>query len=173
MALENQVACAETRGDVKAALAEASEMVKVIEPSRIYDSMRARAFLTRANCRIDADDLEGASADLALSWDLFNSISIFKNLPGPVAAIAYWWEVKSRILECHGSMSEAREAMAKSIENKRGSQGTYRRLALARALKRLGYLTKRCGDLDASEQALAEANSIRKELRLPEGEARD
>jgi tetratricopeptide (TPR) repeat protein len=168
MALEHLVSCAEEKGDTETAIAAASEMVQVIEPRRLYDSMRARALVHRARCRIAKNDLENASADLASSWEFLNSPSVSSKMIGPNGTRAGWWEVKSRVLESQGALKDAQEAMAEAIEIRRQMQcWSSARFALAGALERLGDLAKQSSDFVASEKAIAEARSIREDLRLP------
>ena len=167
MALENQLRCAEARGDPEAALAAASEAVEVIEAGRVYDSMRARALVNRARSRMMSDDLERASLDLASSHELLAGPTVSKKLLGPMVALSNWWEVKSQVLEKQADIHGALEAMTKAIELTRPMEGPYARFALARALDRLGALSLQMGDSEGAERAGAEAKGIRQELRLP------
>jgi hypothetical protein len=167
MALQNQVSCALERGEIADALPAGSEMVQVIEPGKLYDSMRSKALIYRAKCRVANKDLSEAEADLDSSWKLLNGLSVPKRLLGPRAALALWWEVKSRLLEAQGALRKARKAIAKVIEISREIDGPFPRFALARALERQGDLARQSGDLAAAEQAFTEARSIREELRLP------
>jgi hypothetical protein len=168
MALENQAFCAEAKQDSQAALAAVCEAVDAIEPGRIYDSLRARALINRARFRLLAcQDLEDATVDLASGNELLNGLTIPKRLPGPLVALANWWEVKSMALERQADVQGAIEATTKAIELTRPMEGPYARFALAWRLDRLGALLKKSDDVQSAGLALAEAKSIREELRLP------
>ncbi len=167
MALEGEVACALAKGENQTALAAASEAVQVIEPGKIYNSMRARAWVTRARCRLANGDSAGAESDLAASWELMPATTVFRSMPGPLVLLGSWWEVKGLVLERQGDLPSAREAITKAIEYRRRLEDPYAAFALKEALERLGELAKKTGDLAGCEGALAEADSLRSNLRLP------
>ena len=167
MALENEIACALAREDSQAALRAAEEMVQIIEPGKLHDLMRARALINHARCLVGTGDLAGAESKLAVSWDLLQRPAAFRNMPGSVAALANWWEAKSHAFELHGEIAQAREAIAQSIDYRRQNDSPYTVVLLVRALELSAGLSRRSGDLAGAEKALAEANSLREDLRLP------
>jgi hypothetical protein len=57
--------------------------------------------------------------------------------------------------------------LTEAINYRRQSEGPHARLALARALEKLGELSRAMGDVASGEQARSEAQSIRRDLQLP------
>lgn len=167
MALENQASCALARQELKVALMAATESLQVIEPGKLYDSMRARALITHAKCLVAKGDVAGAESKLAASWDLLQRQGVNRNLPGPIFALANWWEIKSQVLEQRGEVEGAREAINQSIDRRRQNESPYAIWLLVRALERRAELSRQLGDLSQAERAMAEASSLREDLRLP------
>ncbi len=167
MALENEVACALARKEPQAALVSAAEMVQVIEPGKVYDSMRARALIHHGRCLVAIDDVAGAESRLVTSWELLQGPGITRNLPGPTFALANWWEVKSQVLELQGDIEAAREANAQSLVYRCQNESPYGIVLLIRALEKSAEFSQRAGDLAQAERAFAEANSLREDLQLP------
>jgi len=165
-ALELQSFCALDRGDVAMALTSASEALQVIEPGKMFMLMRAKALITRARCEVAADQTEAADSDLASSWELLQARAS-PVTPGPLLALAYWWEVKGRLGEHRGNLPRAREAMTRAIEYFRQLNGPYAMVAVARALQQLSKVLGQTGDSLSAERASAEAKAIRSELHLP------
>jgi tetratricopeptide (TPR) repeat protein len=166
LALENEISCALARQEPQAALTAAIEMVQVIEPGKLYDSMRARALTSHARCLAATGDLAEAESRLAASWDLLQASGICQNLPGPIFALANWWEVKSQVLEQQGKIEDAREALTHSINYRRQNDSPYAVFLLIRTQEKSAALSQRAGDLTQAERAAAEANSLWKDLRL-------
>ena len=167
MALENEARCALDRATLPEALAAASEAVQVIEPGKLSELMRASALTTLARFLLAANDSAGAEMQLLLSWELLKACSSDSMLlPGPIRALANWWEGKSQLAERQGDLGGALAAITRSIEFRRMSEGPYAFWALARALERLGEISRATGDFAGEELALSEATSIRKDLKL-------
>jgi hypothetical protein len=169
IALSNKVSCALERGDSANALAAAAEAVQVIEPGKLHDNLRARALTARAKCLLAQSDANGAGLDLDSAWELLEANSTSRMLPGIVAALANWWEAKSKLEEQLGNHFRAREAITLAIEYRRQFETPYARLALARALEKLGEFSRAAGDKEAEERQMSEAKSIREGLHLPAG----
>ena len=169
MALRCEVRCSLERGDSTRALAAAEEALNLIEPGNLYDSMRAKALTTRARCLLANNDPTAAGVDLAASWELLQAQSgdWMMNMPGPIWAMASWWEVKSQLERRQGNLDDAREAITRAIDYHRRNDGPYALLALAQALEALGEISKAADDLADEERALDEAKSIRVNLQLP------
>ena len=169
MALGYEVSCALDRGDTPGALAAASEILQVIEQGKLYDQIRAKALTTRAKCLLANGDATGAALDLAASWELLQgqSSSWLMTMPGPVGARANWWEVKSQLEEQQGNLTQAQTAMTEAINYRRQAEGPHARLALARALEKLGEISQALGHVADGEQARSEAQSIHLDLQLP------
>jgi tetratricopeptide (TPR) repeat protein len=165
MALDLQAHCALDRGDRAAALKASSEAVQVIEPGRIYDSMRAKALITHAKCSLASGDSAAADADLVSSWELLQA-RFSTLMPGPLLTLANWWEVKSQLEEHRRNLNGARESISRAIEYFRQLQGTYGLLAVARALQQASRLSTLAGDLLDAERTSAEVKQIRSDLRL-------
>ncbi len=165
--LENEISCALARREPRTALAAAIEMVQVIEPRKLYDSMRARALTAYARCLVATGEVAEAESRLAASWELLQGPDTGLNLFAPIFALANWWEVKSQVLEQRGNIEKAREALARCIDYRRRNDGPHAVFRLIRALERSAELSQRAGDLAQAEQAVAEAKSLREGLRLP------
>jgi tetratricopeptide (TPR) repeat protein len=169
MALESEANCALAAGDAAAALSAASAAVQLIQPGRLYDSMRARSLVLRARCTLANGELAGAETDLEASWALLQSRTLSQRLPGAILGLAQWWDLKSAVLERQAKFQEARQAMTQAIEFWRQMQSSYAVFALLEALEKLGALSKQIGDFPGGESALAEAKVVRSGLRLPIG----
>jgi len=163
MALETEAFCELDRGDSARALAAASEAVQIIEPGKVHDVMRAKALVTRARCLLANDDSTGAESDLAACWGLIQARPQSLTMPGPILTLAFWWEVKSQLEERRGNLECAREALERAIAQRRQMQSPFALLALARALEKLGELSRAAKDPAGAERAVAEAKSIRKD----------
>lgn len=166
MALDIESLCSLDREDYAGALKAASEAVQIIEPGKMYASMRAKALVARAKCLLATGDLAGADLELASSWEILNARSGARLMPGPLLTLANWWEVKSKLEEQRGNVDGAKEAMARAIENFRLLPGPYARVAVARALDRASGLSTLAGDSLAAENAASEAKAIRRDLHL-------
>jgi tetratricopeptide (TPR) repeat protein len=167
-ALISQARFALARGDVATALTAAAEAVQTVVPGKLHDHERAMTLTSRARCLLANYDPTGAEADLAASWPLLEARTRFGILPGVRWTLATWWEVKSLLEERLGNFVGAREAITSAIEHYRAQcEGPHALLALARALEKLGQISKATGDLTGEEQALREAKSIREGLCLP------
>jgi len=107
--------------------------------------------------------------DLPASWELLKaqSGSWMMNMPGPLGALANWWEAKSQLEERQGNLANAQAALAEAINYRRQVEGPYARLALARALEKRGEISQALGHVADGEQARSEAQSIRLDLQLP------
>jgi hypothetical protein len=115
-------------------------------------------------------DRMSADADLWSSWEMLKSPPFGSMpMPGPVVALASWWEVKSQLEEQRGNVGGARDAMARAEGHLRLLQGPYALFALAKALDRAAALSSLAGDSPAAERAAAEAKGIRSDLRVPPG----
>ena len=129
--------------------------------------MRGSALTTLARCLLAANDSAGAELQLLNGWELLKERSNDRMLlPGPIRALANWWEVKSQLEERQGDLDEARAAITRAIEFRRQLDGPFARVALAKTLERLGVLASATGDLAGEQLALREAKCIRNDLRL-------
>ncbi|MCL4180424.1 MAG: hypothetical protein KJ072_22090 [Verrucomicrobia bacterium] len=167
MALECESWCALDQGDFQRALALASEAVQVIEPGKLFDSMRAKAVTHRARCWVACGELSNAESDLTTSWELLHGHSATQALPGPIVTLANWWDTKGQLELRHGRRESAQAAVARAVEYRRELDSPYGLFALARILNQLGEISRAAGDLEAADKALEEAKSIRLNLNLP------
>lgn len=165
--LESQAYCALDKGDLTAALAAASEAVQIIEPGKIYDLMRAKALITRAQCLLASGERASAESDLAQSWELLQTRSGSAIIPGPLLRLASWWEVKSQLEEQLRNPNAAREAMSQAVKYLRQLQGPYAQLALARTLQGVSRLSSEAEDSSEADRASTEAQEIRRAVGLP------
>jgi hypothetical protein len=167
MALENEARCALDRATLPEALAAASEAVQVIEPGKPSELMRASALTTLARCLLAANDSAGAEMQLLMSWELLKARSSDSMLlPGPIRALANWWEVKCQLEERQGDLGGALAAITRAIEFRRQLDGPYALVALARALDRLGEISRATGDSGGEDLVLKESKRIREDLKL-------
>jgi tetratricopeptide (TPR) repeat protein len=173
MALENEAFCARARGDVLQALAAASEAVQVIEPGKIADLMRARAYTRRTECLMLSGDPDAAEKDLIAGWDILGSRKPSSVGTGPVVALAKWCEVQAQLQVRKGKLEDAAAALRQAIEyrregfNRSCDPGPYAFAALARAFEMLAQIMKKTGELQAAQQALAEARTLWECAHLP------
>jgi hypothetical protein len=167
MVLESECFCALARTDLPRALAAADEQVRIIEPGKLWDRMRAKALATRARCRLASDDQAGAESDLAACWALLQLEATSRIARSPIVTLANWWEVKSELAERQGDRSAAWQAIHRAIDYRRQLNGPFALATLARALLRLGKLAGAEGDAAAADAALSEAKTIRENLDLP------
>ncbi len=167
MALECESWCALEQGNVSRALALTSEAVEVIEPGKLYDSMRAKALTHRARCLVACGELSDAEGELTTSWELLQAHPATKALPGPMATLANWWEIKGQLEKQNGRLASAQVAMSRAVEYRRKLESPYALFALARVLHQLGEILRAAGDWEAADRTLAEAKSIRQGLNLP------
>jgi tetratricopeptide (TPR) repeat protein len=169
MALHSEAACALARGNHSEALAAACEAVEVIEPGKVYDNIRARAFTTRARCRLANGDGAGATADLNAGQEPPATKTAFPGMPGPLFTMANWWETKSELEDHQGNPGAARDALNHSMEYRKHLDSPHARFGLARSFDRLAGICHKAGDFEAEKSALHEAKSIRRQLKLPVG----
>jgi len=167
MALLREAYCALERGDSAKAFAAAAEAVQIVEPGKLFDHMRARALTARAKCLLARGDTAGAELDLASAGDLLQEKAGSQMMQGIIWTVANWWEVKSQLEERLENLYFAREAITKAIEHYRQCGGPHTLLALARALTKLGEISREAGDFAVEEQSLGEAKAIREGLNLP------
>jgi tetratricopeptide (TPR) repeat protein len=173
MALRNEALCALARSDAPQALAAASEAVQVIEPGKIADLMRAQACTLRAQCLLANGDSDAAEKDLKAAWDILGSRRPSSLATGPVVALAKWCEVQAQLLVGKGNHQDAASALQRAIEHRR--EGLNRSCgpsphafaALARDFEALAEILNKTGDLQAKQQALAEAQGIWERIHLP------
>jgi len=167
IALENEARCALDRASLPEALAAASEAVQVIEPGKLNELIRESALTTLARCLLAANDSAGAELQLLQSWELLKERSgDGMLLPGPIRALANWWEVKSQLEERQGDLGGALAAITRAMEFRRLCEGPYGLCALARVLERLGEISRTTDDLAGEELVLKEAKGIREDLKL-------
>src|SRR5262249_45428712 len=143
----------------------ASEAVQVIEPGKIYDSIRAKAIITHAKCALASGDTAAADSDLSSIWEPLQARSSTL-LPGPLLALCNWWEVKAQLEEHRRNLEGAREAMNQAIGYMRQLQGPYAQIAVARVLQRLSRLSGQLGDFLAAQRAATGAEAIPRHLGL-------
>jgi len=167
MALECESWCALEQGDYPRALALAFEAVQVIEPGKLFDSMRAKSLTHRARCWVACGELSAAEPDLATSWELLQARPATKALPGPIMTLTNWWEIKGQLELRQGRLESAQVATMRAVENRRTLESPYALFALARVLTQLGDILRVAGDSEGAEQATNEAGAIRNSLNIP------
>lgn len=173
MTLDNEAATALACQDVPAALAASAEAVRVLEPGRIFDSMRARALTSHAECLLAGGDTESAASPLQSAWELLKSRARSGVMPGPLVTLSHWWRVKAELCLKQGKPSEAADALTQAVQIRREllqrafGPAVYGHLELAALLERLAALSTQLGDAAQAQQALAEAKTIREQLKLP------
>ena len=172
LALQNQATLALEREDSASALAAASEDVQQIEPGALSNSMRLRALVMRARCLTVTGDLTAAEQDLAASWPLIKPISHNPFAAGAHSAIAGWWEATAKLRTRKQDVSGAVTAWKQAVEKRREVarlphvNRSSALTALATALQGCGEAFRQAGDADAARAALAEPETIRRDLGL-------
>jgi ATP/maltotriose-dependent transcriptional regulator MalT len=173
MALENQASMALEMNEPAAALAAAAEAVEVIEPGKMSENMRGRALAYHAECLVRTGDVTAAEERLQEGWKMLAPGSTSKMLPGPVLALAKWWEVKACIETAKGAIESAAESISCAIEFRRmGLQRAvqpipYGTAAMARTLETMASVSSDLGNEARAQQAREEAKEFRKLSHLP------
>ena len=173
MALDSEAQCALEQVDSERALTAAAEALQVIDPGKMGDLMRARAYITLARCQLAVDQADPAEASLQESWRLLANSSHASFGLGPVAALARWFETHAQLHLRKNSLPDAVAALARAVEHRRELLGRlddsdpYALAALARALDLLAEVRTKTGDLLAAKHAREEGQRIWRELRLP------
>ena len=173
MALDSEAQCALERADSERALTAAAEALRVIDPGKMGDLMRARAYITLARCQLAVDQGAPAEASLQESWRLLANSSHASFGLGPVVALARWFETQAQLHLRKHSLPDAVDALARAVEHRRELLGRlddsdpYALAALARALDLLAEVRTKTGDLVAAKDAREEGQRIWMELRLP------
>jgi tetratricopeptide (TPR) repeat protein len=173
MALRNEVSCALAHGRTDDALAAACEALRVIEPGKIADLMRAQAHTDRAECLLANGQADVAERDLTASWEILESRAPSRIGLGPVAALAKWCEVAAQFSIRKGNCEEALRCLEKAVGHRRegfnrsGDPSPHAFAALARTFEMLAEVSKYAGDQPGQEHALAEARAIWNRIHLP------
>ncbi len=174
MALGQQASCALARSDFAAALEAASEALAVIEPGRVFDRLRAGAWVARARCRMACSDWSGGESDLAASQPILFTSDISPIFAGFHSRAARWWEVTAVARTHKGDLEGACEAWSEAIRIRRHVSGLshvagpYTMAALARSLTGSSNALELAGKTDDAKAAAAEAHRIWRELGVGE-----
>jgi tetratricopeptide (TPR) repeat protein len=174
MALEHQAICSLRRRDCAGALETASEAVRVVEPGRIHDGMRAGALVARARARMACGERTGAQSDLATSRPILLDQEISPIFAGRHSRAAGWWEVTAQGRTCEDDLEGACAAWEEAVQCRRHVAslghvaGPHTLAALARSLRSLGEACDAAGKPEEGKAATAEARGIWYQLGLPE-----
>ena len=117
MALDNEASCALDRADLDGAMAAAVEALEIIEPGKIFDTMRARSLTRRAECLLARNEPDPAEQDLKRSWELLHSRAPLGI--GSIVVLAHWWEVQGQLHLCRRAIAEARTALTEAAQYRR------------------------------------------------------
>jgi tetratricopeptide (TPR) repeat protein len=173
MGLVNQANCALKRLEHSAALEAASEAVAIVEPGRMYESMRAGALVVRARCHLALNDIASAETDLAVSRPVLLDRQVSLFFAGANSRAAEWWEATAEVCSLKGDVMGACDAWAEAVKIRRNVAslmhvaGPGTRAALAHSLRRLSESLQVAGKQEEGPVAMAEAQHIWAELGLP------
>lgn len=165
-ALFAQAHCLLDSGDAETALPVVAELFELIEPGRMSDGIRGRAFTARAGCLLGLGETAAAAADLASAEPLIQAPPGAEIFPGIAWALAHWWEAKSDVEAELGNLEGALQAISIAIQRRRQSADGGSRVILARCLDKLAALSAADGDLEQKERAALEAKAIRQAMHL-------
>jgi tetratricopeptide (TPR) repeat protein len=174
ISLENLAVCELRRSNFAGALAAASEALSAIESGRMFDSMRAAAFVVRARCRLASGDIAGAENDLSEARPVLLEREVSPIFAGISGRVAAWWEVTAGIRASQSDLPGACEAWAEAVKCRRHVaslphvSGPYTLATLARSLVRQGKAMEASGDREAGKASREEAARIWCELGLPD-----
>ena len=169
--LENQVLCALHRSDNARALAFAEEAVAITKTERIFDNLRAGAWVARAQCRLAIGDVTGAESDLLSARPMIIDKPISPLFAGLHGRVAKWWEVTAELRAHQGDHRSACEAWVEAVKTRRHIAslpqvaGPHTLAALARTLSRSSKAYQVAADPAAAESALDEARCIYSQIR--------
>ncbi len=174
MTLEPQTSCALARSDFAGALEAVSQALAAIEPGRVFDGLRAGAWVTRARCRMACGDWPGGESDLDASKPILLGGDRSPIFAGFHSRAARWWELTAVARAHKGDLEGACQAWAEAIRIRRQVSGLchvagpYTMAALARALTGSSKALELAGKTDDAKAASGEAHRIWCELGVRE-----
>jgi len=155
--------------EAEAATAEAFAQLRDLTPGR--DLMRAQCHLLRAQVRLAGGSDAESEADLNVAQRLFE-VRLSDIAAGVHASLARCFSTRARIATRRGDPRGAIQLWQLAVARDRHVAGLphveqpYARAALAEVLRDYGVALREGGDVEASEVALAEADSIQRKMGL-------
>lgn len=176
MALEGLSRCYLSVGDLDAATTTAEELVDITPLKKMYELLRARALIMRAQCRLERGVITEAQDDLDIAWQLLAPQAKALIFAGVQSALASWWELTAEIKTLEKDAGAAVQAMAKAVEFRRTTAQLpqlaipYTYHALAQVLQRYGVVLLAADDIAAATAAFTESQAIQRRIgfTLPE-----
>lgn len=179
MALESQATCALGRGRPDEALVAAEEALRVIDPGKMWDLMRATAHTNRGRALLGLGEVAKAGIELEAAWAILRSKKQARIGSGPVVALAKCFELEAELQAQQKRWPGAVSALQQAIEQRRKvidrlmAQSPHPTAAVARDLERLAAIHRECGDTVAADEALKEAADLWGQIHLPARARRD
>ena len=176
MALERQARAWLSAGDPIRALESVDEMLQVSPEGKAGYLQRARAFVSRARCKVELGNLDSAQDDLDAAKPLLAPMSGVAMFAGVQSALAGLWEVTARLRSAQGNFAGSVEAWRECVELARlvstlpQLAGPYKFAGLARMLHLYGSALLAVEEVNAAENAFEESRAIRRALRQPDVE---
>jgi hypothetical protein len=173
MALEQQAGCALRLTLMSEALSALDEALQPMGNERMYDVLRGRCLVLRAECGLRLGDAQSADRDLEAARQQLEAQSAMEWAAGVHSAVARWWSVKARLQAGQGDRIEAARAWAKAVAGRRHvaelpqAMGPYTQNALAEALWAHGHALVSAGCLREAQEPLTESRAIRERIGLP------
>jgi tetratricopeptide (TPR) repeat protein len=172
MALEVQGACALLVNLVSEAIEAADAALLLLDSRKMLDLQRGRCLVLRARCRMAAGDRRAAVEDLEAARPYLEPLSGSQFAAGAHSALASWWSTKAKCQAAHGD-SLAVESWEKAIHHRRLvatkplAIGVYAQNDLAETLREYSQALHAAGRTSKADQVLAESETIREEIGLP------
>jgi tetratricopeptide (TPR) repeat protein len=148
------------------------EAFHVVQGELTNNQGRAYALVLRARCFLIKQELSKAEADLSAAWAELGPKARVSRLPGTLGVLAMWWATKAQIASTLGSILPAIAALREQVACCRliaqapQLTGPYKWHSLAIALRDLGVLLQKDGDISGATQALEESRSIQASIGL-------
>jgi tetratricopeptide (TPR) repeat protein len=174
MALDQQVACSLARGRPEEALVAAEEALRVIEPGKMGDLMRATAYVSRGRAFFGIERMAEVEVDLEAAWAILTSKRLSRIGTGPVVAKARCFELEAELCAWQKRFPDAILKLKQALEQRRqvGERAMelspYPAAAVARDLERLAEIHRESGDAVAAEEAQQKAAELWKQIHLPQ-----
>lgn len=170
--LELQAECALRLSLAPEARTAVDDALRSMGTERMYDFLRGRCLILRAECRFGSGDIHSAESDLEAARQYLEAQSAMKLAAGAHSAVARWWSMKARLQSGQGDWSGATQAWIKAVASRRRvaelpqAMGVYARNALAETLWAHGQALLAAGYPNEAEESLKESRAIREQIGL-------
>ena len=172
MALDCETTSALASGKTTEALAAAEEGLRVIDPGKMGDLMRAMAYANRGRACLGLGDVSRAEKDREAAWANLRAKKQSRIGTGPAVAFARCFELEAELHARQKRFPEAISVLKQAIEYRRQcvdrsiERSPHPTAAVARDLERLAEIHRQNGDKVAAGEALEEAAELWRQLHL-------